>query len=89
MASNREWALYRALRASVADAVYTALEDLDEGVKARDCIILISPDLDEVFAYWNTDISEIDMQAFPDWHVEHMTNEDDIEDIVMQYFDLR
>lgn len=90
MASNAIWARYHALKDAIASAVDEAINDEDIREDEIDNIlVLISPDLDEVYAYVNTSIREIDMKAFPDWHIEHADSVEEADGIADLYFDLR
>ena len=90
MASSIEWQRYHTLRDSIADAVDTELSDNDMTEDDIKCIwMMISPDLEEVFAWVNIEKGEIDLSAFEGWNLEYAESVEEAVDIAGLYFDLR
>lgn len=78
------------LRKMVIDAIKTDLDDLLLNEDELDHVyFVVSPGLDEVFAWVNIVESEIDKPAFDGWHLEYAESIDEAMRIVDYYFDLR
>ena len=90
MAMISDYTRWQYLRELIKDAIDETLldEEIDEA-DVDDVILLISPTLEEVYAYVNIDVSAIDKRAFTDWHVEIADSIDGAVAVADYYFDLR
>ena len=90
MAKISNYTRWQYLRELIEDAIEETLldEEIDES-DVEDVILMISPTLEEVYAYVNTDESTIDKMAFPDWHMETADSIEGAVAVADYYFDLR
>lgn len=90
MARISNYTRWQYLRELIEDAIDEALldEEIDEA-DVENVILMISPTLEEVYAYVNTDESSIDMMAFTDWHMEIADSVEGAVGVADYYFDLR
>ena len=90
MARVSDWEKHRQLEHLIREAISCDMED--QGLQEEDIVfidLMISEDLDCVFAYVNVDASSIDYPAFEEWTHERAYSYDDAVRIADYYFDLR
>lgn len=86
----REWEKREQLQRLVVDAIRTDLDDRGLTEEEMDWVyFMVSPDLDEVFAWVNVSGREIDQAAFEGWELEYAESIEQAEEITGYYFDLR
>jgi len=90
MAKISEYTRWKNLTDMIMNAIDNALwdEDIEED-DVYSVILLISPTLEEVYAYVNTELSSIDKRAFQNWHIEEADSIEEAVDTAGYYFDLR
>lgn len=90
MARINEFVKRDQLRKLIADAIQ---EDLNDRGLTEDDIqwvyFMVSPGLDEVFAWVNINPNDIDKLSFDGWQLEYTENIEQAIEIAEFYFDLR
>ena len=73
---------------TIADAVLTEIDDFESehyGADYHKILILLSPGLDEIYAYCDTEPDQIDAKAFEGWSMETITDLKQIASITEKY----